>query len=267
MKKSIVITAALSLVALALVAQPTPTVHSITLPVVGDVVGFNGEHFQTDVTLGNLTSEDQRIRMEWYPQDVTSTAPRVRHATIPAFTFETIQGFVPEILGTTGIGAVRFVAVTDDDSQTDVDAAIDAFARIWTPRVDGPGTVSQSLHGIYDTQLVNSSLGVTNVVLFGLRQNQDFRTNYGIVNLGPEERVFAVRINSSMGTTVNNIRVPAQSMTQRAIPAGDWGDLLINITPQDPSSARWLAYGSTVDNQSGDAWISQDAHRRYHDVQ
>lgn len=44
-------------------------------------------------------------------------------------------------------------------------------------------------------------------------------------------------------------------MTQRAIPAGDWGDLIINITPQSDGSPRWLAYASTVDNQSGDAWI------------
>lgn len=267
MKKSLLTAAVLSLTALALFAQPTPTVHSITLPVVGDVVGSNGEHFQTDVTLGNLSSEAQRIRVEWYPQDVASTAPRVRFATIPAFTFTTIENFVTDILMTTGLGAVRFVAVTVDDAEVDTDAAIDAFARIWTPRVDGPGTVSQSLYGVYDTQLVNSSLGVTNVVLFGLRQNEDFRTNYGIVNLGPEERTFAVRINSGEGTVVNNVRVPPQSMIQQAIPAGNWGDLLINITPQDPSSARWLAYGSTVDNQSGDAWISQDAHRRYHDVQ
>lgn len=267
MKKIVLVTALLSLFTLALSAQPTPTVHSVTLPVVGDVMGSNGEHFQTDVTIGNLSSRDQHVRIEWYPQDFQSTALRVRHVIVPAFTFTTIPNFVPTILQTTGLGAVRFVAVNDPETEVDPTGAIDVFARIWTPRVDGPGTVSQSLNGVYDTQLVDSSTGVSNVVLIGLRQNESFRTNYGIVNLGPDDRTFAVRISSNTGTIVNNVIVPAQSMTQRPIPDGEWGDLVINITPQTTSSARWVAYASTVDNESGDAWISQDAHRRYHDVQ
>jgi hypothetical protein len=45
------------------------------------------------------------------------------------------------------------------------------------------------------------------------------------------------------------------SLILQAIPAGIFGNLILQITPRDGGSA-WYGFGSSVDNVSGDNWSS-----------
>lgn len=247
----------------ALFAQ-SPPISAVVLPVVGDVVGRDGTHFRTDVVVSNLRNQDQPVSIEWYPADVDSTTPRRVMMTLPGWTILPLHDFVPEVLHTTGLGAVRIVAV-DAEGNRDSEGQIDAFARIWSALLNGEGTVSQSLYGLHDDRMAGGT-GVPNMMLIGLRQDENFRTNLGIANLGAIPREFDVRVSGAESEDMFRVRVPADSMIQVPIPAGVFGDLALNVTPTENVGTLWTSYASTVDNRSADAWIAQDAHRRYHET-
>jgi len=44
-------------------------------------------------------------------------------------------------------------------------------------------------------------------------------------------------------------------MKQVALPAGNYGDLLVSISTT-ATGFWWSAYGASVDNISGDGWVS-----------
>ncbi|HVR44039.1 MAG TPA: hypothetical protein VMS56_11425 [Thermoanaerobaculia bacterium] len=263
--KSRIITSLTLLVLLAMpsMAQTDPApLSTVLLPVVGDVVGVFGVHFRTDVTVINMRNIDQRVRIEWYPQDTNSTAERTIEGTIPAFTIEPIADFVPMVLETDGMGALRIVGI-DASGDVDSGAELDAFARIWSSNAGGMGTVSQSLYGIHEDEVVEPTAAVNNVLLIGMKQNENYRTNVGIVNLGVDSQFFRVQVSGTNGDTTLDVEVPAGALRQVALPEGNWGDVAITIAATVGASERWTAYASTINNHSGDAWISQDAHRRF----
>ena len=83
--------------------------------------------------------------------------------------------------------------------------------------------------------------------------------NVGIVNLDPNNmQTFAVSLPTASGSTsLFIVTVPAMSMQQIGLGSGVSSTQQINIqnvTGGATQSNSWIAYGSTVDNITGDAW-------------
>ncbi len=226
------------------------TKESFIIPVAGNLQGGNGTFFKSDVTIANRRSTPQVISVGFLRRGVNNGSAPVQNFTIPANFTDIERDFIGTVLNTSGLGTLLIVArtTTGAGAPVDMNAQIDGFSRIWTPQPGSAGSVSQSF-GSFDLQdaLVNS-WG------YGLRQDEAFRTNVGLVNLYDTPNTFTVQVVGIRGGTTFQQTVQPYSMEQPSLPAGIYGDLFIYISAS--SSNWWSAYGTSVDNVTGDGWVS-----------
>jgi hypothetical protein len=94
-------------------------------------------------------------------------------------------------------------------------------------------------------------------VVRAMQQDSGYHCNIGIANLSAAPRTYAVHVSGDSGSTDFTVSVPAYSLIQTAIPPGVFSVLDLIITPQGPGTGFWAAYGSSVDNITGDAWSNK----------
>ena len=245
---------------------------SVMIPVAGTVAGANGTRFQTDLTITNQTSGPEGILVDvyWLPRDLPGSGTPVKRLALAPWAVQFHEDFVTRTLNLSGLGAIVLRAVHEDGSPN-LGGRIDAFARVWTPVPGRTGTVSQSVHAstLYFPQ--TDDLQPIPGRVYGLRQDASFRSNYGLVNMGTKRLAFTVAFitgndASSVDRTITErVVVEPQSMTHRAVPASAIGPLTLSITAHqernisNPSAPLqpWAAYGSSVDNTTGDGWYSK----------
>ncbi len=237
----------------------------VVIPVAGTVSGANGTRFQTDLTIaapGNGTGQPSLIDVYWLPQDREGSATPITRLVLPYQATRFYEDFVTNQLHESGLGAIVLQAVNEDGT-LDLRGNIDAFARVWTRVPNGPGTTSQSIYGstryspkIDDFQPIPGRI-------YGLRQDANFRTNVGLVNLSDQQMTITVAIAPDSGTGSHfEVSLLPRSMTQRPLPSGSFGPLTLRLsqhqhTPPSFNLGRWTAYGSSIDNTTGDAWYSK----------
>jgi hypothetical protein len=224
---------------------------SFLIPVAGSVEGANGTYFRSEVTLVNFKNGLQEVLVEFMPQG--SSTPIVHRLDLEPRKFKFWHDFVGTELGYPGVlGALRFRAVIAGTTNIDTTALLNGFSRIWTQIPGSAGTSSMSLPAIVDADLA----GLEAAYVIGLRQDAQYRTNTGIVNLEGFDRTFLVEpLTSAQPAASFTVTVPARSMRQVPIPPGDFGGVVLRITPT--SEGSWSAYGASVDNVSGDGWVSK----------
>lgn len=241
---------------------------SLLLPVVGSLEGAFGTFWRSEAVISNFRSAAQRIRIRFLPQGGGSVETAFR--TLPPYESGGDLGLVEDdflaSLGFSGLGAALIDGV-DADGSPDPGAEIDGFTRIYTTQpasegCDAPrGTVSQSMIAIRPGTLVGDEAAGFAV---GLRQDTDFRTNVGIVNMGDTAHRWSVIVYGTRSSTEFRVTVPANSMDQVPIPDGDYGNIVLLFQIEDEASKTtqhsthpWAAYGSSVDNRTGDGWTRQ----------
>jgi hypothetical protein len=235
---------------------------TIMIPVAGTVTGSNNTRFQTDLTIATQghASTPVHIDVFWLPQDAPGSATAVVRLTLQPRAIEHYEDFVTRTLQKSGLGSIILRAVKEDGTP-DIAARIDAFARVWTPSPGAIGTMSQA---VYASTLYSPAIDDFQPiagVIYGLRQDADFRSNFGIVNMSAKRLRFSVRFIGST-TRSEMYTVEPNSMIQRAVPAGAFGPLTVTVTPEQEIPATlnlgaWTAYGSSIDNRTGDAWYSK----------
>ena len=230
---------------------------TLLVPIAGYAPGAGGELFSTDLTLVSFTRGIQRVRLTWLPLGGTAS-PITRTVTLDGVTFQPLIHVVRQVFGTEGVGAILIDAT---DPTSPVSPAIDAHSRIWTPTVfQGlTGTVSQSVPAI---RLGSDWRDGSPAYIHGVRQSTGFRTNYGIVNMGPRNQDFRVLVNSATGRVAERVTVPANGIIHRPVLPGVDAELSIYIEPiPNPAVppggspfSSWRAYAATTDNASGSGW-------------
>lgn len=242
--------------ALAGVFQPLSTAPQLLIPAAGSVEGANGTFFHSDIALVNFATHDQIVRLEWLPEGATGASSTT--ITISAQNGFRSSDFVLQYLHQSGLGAIVITGVTSTGA-LDSTAALFASSRIWTPQPGGAGgTTSQSLPAIPVTAINTPQFAA----LFGVGGlNGNYRLNVGIVNLDPvNSQTFSVSYapQGPLPASGTQVIVPPKSMQQ--IPFGSGPNfyppeiVIANVTPSATQSTAWIAYGSTVDNITGDAW-------------
>jgi len=170
--------------------------------------------------------------------------------------------FVTKTLGQTGLGAIVARAIHGDGS-TNQNGRIDMFARTWTPTRSGLGTYSQGVYGTTLTGPGTDDLQPIPAWVYGLRQDANFRTNYGIVNLAAESRTFTVTATGEDSAHfARDITLPGASMIHESLPQGQrFGavtlEMVIHYVFPPLVSMQWAGFASSVDNITGDAWYSK----------
>jgi hypothetical protein len=232
-------------------AQLRGPTNQILIAAAGSVQGANGTFFRSDVTMTNYRDTDQVVSLQWLPQASNGTSVPARVITIAARTGIGSEDFVASVMQQSGLGAILVTALTSTGS-IDPGGLLYATERIWSPQPDKPtGTVSQTFP-VLPTGALNAA---PQVIILGQRIDSRYRTNVGVVNLDPtSERTFDILQSSSFAQVVT---VPPLSMQQVALSNLPTDNLQILVQPRAGINPRlWAAYGSSVDNVTGDSWSS-----------
>jgi len=223
------------------------------IPAAGSVQGSNGTFFRSAVTFGNFNGVTQNIGVGWLKVGSDNTNAPLTYFTIPANSIVTVNDFVATTLKTSGLGALLIIAFDATGNNADTEAFIDGFSRIWTPQPGSTGTVSQSFPAV---SILDSFDNFTAFAL-GLRQDANYRTNVGVVNL--DSAVHTWTITSLNTNATMTLQVQPYSLSQTGVPAsfaGSSGNLSLTYDVAD-TNITWSAYASSVDNVTGDGWVSR----------
>jgi PKD repeat protein len=213
-------------------ARPAETGGALTIPVVGRSNGANGTFWRSDLTFFNTS-----------PNAVTLTL-RYDGASKSVFVGGSDTLVVDDVLSEFGLtsssGALQ---VTWSASTGPV-----VTSRTYTSVATG-GTFGQSIDPV--------AAFASRAFVPGLRNDGSYRSNVGFVNGGSETETFNVILISPAGTELarKSLTLTAGQQTQTAITAlFPNTSLLAGFTMQieGDGNAKLFAYGSMVDNISGD---------------
>jgi hypothetical protein len=238
----------------AAVVQPVGAAPQLLIPAAGNTPGVNGTYFRSDISIINLASHDQTVQVQWLPQPgLTAPAP----VTLQLHGLSGIRSadFVNDYFNQTGLGAIMVTGMNSDATAFDVTAKLFASARIWTPEPGTTGTTSQDLVTI-PVSGINTQVGA----IFGVGGADNptqYRVNVGIINVDPSRtQKFLVSYTTANGSTsFNEVTLPPMTMTQvsAGTPFSPPQILIQNETEVTTRSNLWTAYGSTINNVTGDA--------------
>ena len=245
---SIVLVALCATSAFSQLPQSAP---ELLIPVAGSTPGANGTFFKSDITLGNFADHAQAVRLTWLSQGATATYSTT--INLNPHSFIRSDDFVHDFLGQSGLGAILITGITG--LGLDNAAQLYATSRIWSPQPGTDGTTSQTLPAIA-TSTIDMSQGGGIFAQGG--QNGSFRTNVGFVNLDPvNTQTFNIVLTQSPIPFAIPVTVPPMSMQQTTLGNTNFfvPELVVgNGTLEATRSNLWVAYASTVDNVTGDAW-------------
>ena len=226
---------------------------SFIIPAAGSVAGANGTFFKSDVSIGNFANTTQNIGVGWLAAGQNNASAPLSYFTIPANTVASINDFVGTTLHKSGLGALLIIAYNAAGTAPDDNAILDGFSRIWTPQPGSSGTVSQSFPSV---SVIDSTDNFTAFAL-GLRQDASFRTNVGVVNLDSATHTWTVTSLATGATTT--LTVQPYSLGQGGVPAsfGNSNGALSVSFDVSGTNIVWSAYASSVDNVTGDGWVSR----------
>ncbi len=231
------------------VVQPVGAAPQVLIPAAGSIAGQNGTFFRSDITIVNLRNADQTVFLQWLPQPGGS--PMTATLAIRALSGIRSSDFVHDYLNMTGLGAIIVSAVTPPFimQQIDTEGRLFVSARIWTPQPGSTGTTSQNL-----STVPLGGINTPAAAIFGTGgadSPADYRVNVGIVNVDPNRtQTFVVTFSSTLSITVV---LPPNTMQQ--VSGGTFtGQQISIVNVTQNGSNLWTAYGSTINNVTGDAW-------------
>ncbi|HEY6844351.1 MAG TPA: hypothetical protein VI391_09295, partial [Thermoanaerobaculia bacterium] len=230
--------------------QPIPSAPQLLIPAAGSTPGANGTFFRSDISISNFNDRDQLVRLQWLPQGASSTFSKT--ITLTRLGFMHSGDFVAEVLGQTGLGAILVTGV-DSTGAPDATAALHVQSQIWTLQPGSSGATSQSFPAI-----PTSTIDTRDAALFfpTPAHGQSVHYNVGVVNLDPVNSQTIVIFLPSVFPIAVPLQVPPMGMqvAQLGVPSGFPEINLVNQTPSATKSNSWIAWSSTVDNITGDAW-------------
>lgn len=236
--------------------EPVAATSRLLIPAAGSAAGANGTFFRSDIMVRNLRTVVQRVELRWLPQAGAAGVAPV-FVDIPVRSSLGSEDFVGEILHQTGLGSIIVTGVTGDGAM-DAAARLTAASRIWTPQPGTTGTTSQSLPAV-PIAAIDSAEDVT---IIGVRRDDRYRVNVGVVNLDPlRTQTFRVEVPSSilsLPPETYDVTVPPLSMQLIALNALLRQPLAeVRVSNESAAAVRsesWIAYASSIDNVTGDAW-------------
>ncbi len=233
---------------------PLGSASQIVIPAAGSVQGANGTFFRSDITLINYASHSQMVRFRWLPQGSSGVSVPARDVTLNALTGMSSEDFVTTILQQSGLGSILITGINADGTP-DSTAKLFATSRIWSNQPGlSSGTVSQTFPTIPTAGLNSTSLS-----LIGLKRDDRYRLNVGVINLDlvNEQTLQIIASGSNATAEVLVVTVPPLSMSQVSLVGSPLSNLQVAVQNTTAAATRtnlWTAYGSSVDNITGDSW-------------
>jgi hypothetical protein len=197
--------------------------------------GVGGARWRTDLALFNTSTGDTVVELAL----VKTGGVAASHAVhIPKGWTVTLPDVIADTLGTDGGGALRITPSRN---------LVMATSRTYA--VTDDGSYGQGIPGVAAASaLTAGDLGL----LAGVRQDDDFRTNVGLVNTAILPITVGIAAHGSDGALLATLtyRLPALSWHQanQALPRGTAYAVVTSATP----GAAVIAYASVVDRATDD---------------
>lgn len=213
-----------------------------TIPAIGRTAGAEGTYWRSDVTIYNPTSSSMTVSLQFLAAGKDNSSAPSRSETIPAGSTIRLNDVLSRFGLSAGSGALRIVANAGNPI---------VASRTYTTRSDG-GSFGQSIDAVAAEEFSSES------VITGIRADGNYRTNIGLANGSTgwaNVTLTLVRTNGSVIGT-HSVALPARGQTQ--VPLGSMfpgvnmstlGSATVRVTAQ---SGEVVAYGSVIDNNSGD---------------
>jgi len=228
-----------------------PVAPELFVPAAAAASGANGTYWST--TLWAINPNDVEIRLDgaFLPagQD-NSAAPGSLQvvATIPARGATEVLDVV-SVLGFSGAGGLFLRAVDPATGDTPPEA-VEVVTYTFTPSPAGGGNYGQGIPA-------EESGEQASVRCPGVRQDDSYRTNVGVLNTSPEEITVKIDVHASDGTVVGSgsWTLPPYSQKQVGVSSLGVSNLATGYVAvtRTSGSGGFLAYISRVDNATGDA--------------
>jgi len=212
-------------------AVPAGSGGSLTIPVVGRAPGANGTFWRSDVTLFNPAASPVTLSLRY-----NGTAKLVN------------------------LGGNDTLVLADIVSQYGLASGSGTLQVSWTAAT-GPVVTSRTYTavdgGTYGQSIDPVGAFAARMFVPGLRNDASYRSNVGFVNGGTEPETIAVSLLSPSGTELarTTVTLNAGQLAQSGVTAL-FPDVAVptgfTLVAEGDSNARIFAYGSMVDNASGD---------------
>ena len=211
-------------------AVPARDGDALTIPVVGRAPGANNTFWRSDVTFFNPTPTRMVLSVTYGSGAIPVVLEPLRTVVLD------------DVLGDFGLASGSGTLHVSWSTA----AGPIVTSRTYTS-VAGGGTYGQSIDPV--------TAFVSRMYVPGLRNDSDYRSNAGFVNGGASAATFAVRAISEEGVELGRttVLVGANGVVQSSLAAlfpnlaAHEGSITLEATGQD-----LFAYGSMVDNKSGD---------------
>jgi PKD repeat protein len=213
-------------------AVPAATGGTLTIPIVGRAPGVNGTFWRSDVTLFNPNVTQAALTLRY--------GSATRSVLLGGGDTTVLADLLSQFGLATGSGTLQ-VSWTSSTGPV-------VTSRTYTSVATG-GTYGQSIDPV-------AAFGTRSFVP-GLRNDGSFRTNVGFVNGGNETEFFTVMLLSPSGTELarNTITLAPGQQVQQSVTALFPGIVFpagFTLAAEGDGNAKLFAYGSMVDNDSGD---------------
>src|SRR3954469_24578954 len=112
--RNAIVTIAAILIAVAASGQlvaTRPSSQQFLIPAAGAQPGNGGTFFRSDITIINYRDADQRVRLQWLPENVRGAGGAAVETTIAARSGIASEDFVTTVMQRSGLGAILVTAI------------------------------------------------------------------------------------------------------------------------------------------------------------
>jgi PKD repeat protein len=213
-----------------------PDGNALTIPVVGRTPGANQTFWRSDVTFFNPSTEALTVALRYGDAEHT--------LTIDARETEVLADILSTFGQTSGAGAL-FVSWNGGTGPV---VTSRTYTTVSSTTTEGGGTYGQSIDPMASLK--------TSMVVPGLRNDGSFRSNVGFVNGGGETETFSVIVLSPSGTELarRTLTLAPNGLVQHSVSSlfPNIASSSFTMVMEGDANALLFAYGSMVDNASGD---------------
>jgi hypothetical protein len=201
--------------------------------------GAAGTRWRSDLWLANLSDRSGTVRVLWLDRGST----RIRHVPLAPGASVVYEDVIEALFGAgSGGGQIRI--------ETDLQAW-NASSRAWTP--EGLGTCGQWVPALLPAEAAGVTEGA--LAIPQLRNDTRFRANVGLAEIGGKAAAARITIMDGGGRAIwsTRLELAANAQVQLGLPLAGAPKFSNGYAWVEPEGeGRIVAYGSVVDNVSGD---------------
>ncbi|MEJ5165744.1 MAG: hypothetical protein WHV67_01805 [Thermoanaerobaculia bacterium] len=247
---------------------PPPQFSAYSIPIAVHSPGANGTFWKTDLFLQNPSSESQTLTIKLLKADTENEVPPQAQVSLSPLSSLTVVDVLSSDLFPEFKGYQRAGFLIEFSSST----APFVSARIYNDQ-GSLGTYGQFVPGIPVSSKTRGTSGDIPAYLAGMAKNEKYRANMGLANVSSSYNELVITLIDEQGfpsgSKITRVLAP-YNITQLddiASQTGHSGNIgAFTIKVESNSKADFVAWGSVVDNITGDASFVNDQIQPYSKV-